>query len=96
MGQGCCGGKETLPGRVETLVNASKMLADGHVGMAALYMTVAADVDSDEDKAAMKAAADNHLRLAKETEVVTLPEDAKLPPELAKTVSTPEGAKVME
>ncbi len=65
---GCCGGAASMLDQVRRV---HSMLTMGHQGLASLYTAVAADRTDPEEKAAFTKAAENQVRLAKESQDMT-------------------------
>ena len=78
---GCCG---PVTDRITLVTKMSKMLSQGHTGLASIYDSIAKDMEREENKAAFTKAAENQRRLAEESGYVTaldVPEEEQPIPE---------------
>ena len=76
LAPGCCG---PIEDRIATISKVATGLVQGHRGMAALYESVARDLEDPGEKEQVLEAAAKHRRLATESETITLPEGFNLP-----------------
>lgn len=71
QGPGCCG---PVPNRIALVRQISQGAVMAHVGLAAMYRGLAAEVTNPKDKKAMLDAAEAQKKLAEESQKVVIPE----------------------